>query len=283
MINRKFHENRYCFLITVWLIFIGTLGCSADARALEENPAKSATKMALIPAGEFLMGSNERNMDRSPAHLIDLKAYFIDLYEVTNRQYEAFILDDGYQTEALWSKAGWEFIQRNGIDRPLGLERNRYNSPDQPVVGVSWYEADAYARWANKRLPTEAEWEKAARGTDGRKYPWGNEIDFSRIGYSMADSSRTLPVGSFPSGVSPYGLHDCAGNVSEWVADRYDRTYYSRSPRKNPIGPKTGDFRVLRGSAWGGLRFQMQCAYRASYPPDYRGFRVGFRCARDAE
>ncbi len=282
MINRKLHEKRYCFLITVSLIFIGTLGCSAD-RTPEESRAKPIANMALIPAGEFLMGSHETNTDRSPAHLIDLKAYFIDLYEVTNHQYEEFILDGGYQTEALWSKAGWEFIQSKSIDRPLGFERNRYNGPDQPVIGVSWYEADAYARWAKKRLPTEAEWEKAARGTDGRKYPWGNEMDFSRIGYSMANSYRTLPVGSFPSGVSPYGLHDCAGNVSEWVADRYDKAYYSRSPRKNPIGPKTGEFQVLRGGAWGGLRFQMQCAYRASYPPDYRGFRIGFRCARDGE
>ena len=282
MANGKLHEI-HCCLAMVLIIFIGMLSCNPDAPIPENNKDKTIINMALIPAGEFLMGSNEADVDRSPAHFVYLKGYFIDLYEVTNRQYEGFILNGGYQTEALWSKTGWEFIQRNGIDRPLGLEQNRYNGPSQPVVGVSWYEADAYARWANKRLPTEAEWEKAARGTDSRKYPWGNEMDFSHIGYSMADSSRTLPVGSFPSGVSPYGLHDCAGNVSEWVADRYDQTYYSRSPRKNPIGPKTGDFRVLRGGAWGGLRFQMQCAYRASYPPDYRGFRVGFRCAREAE
>ena len=251
--NMKLHKIDSSFLITVSLIFMGMLSVGLEASASETETADDTTNtesagadppadMVLIPASEFQMG------DGSPAALIDLPAYFIDVYEVTNREYEEFILADGYQTEALWSKAGWAFIQSNGIDRPLGLDRNRYNGPDQPVVGVSWYEADAYARWANKRLPMEVEWEKAARGTDGRKYPWENEMDFSRIGYSMADNRRTFPVGSFPSSVSPYGLHDCAGNVSEWVADnfsewltdRYDKTYDSRSPRKNPTGPKNG-------------------------------------------
>ena len=263
VIHMKKQKIDSSFLITVSLIFIGMLSVGLTASASESAGADPAADMVLIPAGEFQMG------DGSAAALIDLPAYFIDMYEVTNREYEEFILADGYQTESLWSKVGWSFIQSNGIDRPLGLGRNRYNGPDHPVVGVSWYEASAYARWANKRLPTSAEWEKAARGTEGQRYPWGDEMDFSRIGYSMADSTRTLPVGSFPSGASPYGLQDCAGNISEWVSDRHDKA--------------TGDFRILRGGAWGGLRFQMECSYRSWYPPDYRGLQVGFRCARDAD
>ncbi len=263
VIHMKKQKNDSSFLITVSLIFMGMLSVGLEASDSESAGADPAADMVLIPAGEFQMG------DGSAAALVDLPAYFIDVYEVTNREYEEFILADGYQTESLWSKVGWSFIQSNGIDRPLGLGRNRYSGPDQPVVGVSWYEASAYARWADKRLPTSAEWEKAARGTEGRRYPWGDEMDFSRIGYSMADSTRTLPVGSFPSGASPYGLQDCASNISEWVSNRYDKA--------------TGDFRILRGGAWGGLRFQLECSYRSWYPPGYRGLQVGFRCARDAE
>ena len=156
------------------------------------------------PEGEFVMGSQEEGTDRYPAHSVHLDAYYIDQYEVTNSQYEQFILQGGYQKKNFWSEQGWRFIQENEIDRPLGIEKTRYNGPNQPVVGVSWYEAEAYARWTNKRLPTEAEWEKAARGVDGRRYPWGNQMDFSRIVYSMVDNRRTFPVGSFPAGVSPY-------------------------------------------------------------------------------
>ena len=280
----KLTPKIYSFLPSSCLQRLGmVLILSAIIYGCHQEKPPSADEMCLIPRGEFLMGSQEERTNQYPAHSVYLDTYYIDQYEITNSQYEMFILQGGYQKKSFWSEEGWQFIQENDIDRPLGLEKARYNGPHHPVVGVSWYEADAYARWAKKRLPTEAEWEKAARGKDGRKYPWGNNMDFSRIGYSMANSSRTLPVGSFSSGISPYGLQDCAGNVSEWVADRYDRTYYSYSPRNNPTGPKTGEFRVLRGGAWGGLRFQMQCVYRASYPPDYRGFRVGFRCARDPE
>ena len=232
--------------------------------------AQTDSDMILIPAGEFIMGEQHPALDRLPQETINLYAFYIDQYEVTNSQYEQFILADGYQNREFWSEAGWQFIQANKIDRPLGLDRVFYNAPNRPVVGVSWYEAQAFAKWAGKRLPTETEWEKAARGTDGRIYPWGNEMDWKRVGYHL-HNQRTWDVGRYPKGKSPYGVHDCASNVAEWVADMPDQTDSDQPER------------VTRGGAWGAIRFEMQCAHRASEAPEYRGLRIGFRCARDAE
>ena len=232
--------------------------------------AQTDGDMVLIPTSEFIMGEEDAHPDRLPRQTIDLPAFYIDPYEVTNSQYEQFILADGYQKRELWSEAGWRFIQATKIDRPLGLDRVFYNAPNQPVVGVSWYEAEAYAKWADKRLPTEAEWEKAARGTDGRIFPWGNEMDWKRVGYRL-HNQRTWDVGSYPKGKSPYGVHDCASNVAEWVANMPDETD-SDDPQ-----------RVVRGGAWGSIRFEMECAHRTFDKPEYRGLRIGFRCARDAE
>ena len=216
------------------------------------------------------MGEQNPALNRLPRKTINLYAFYIDQYEVANSQYEPFILADGYQNRELWSEAGWQFIQANKIDRPLGLDRALYDAPNQPVVGVSWYEAQAYAKWAGKRLPTEAEWEKAARGTDGRIFPWGNEMDWTRVGYRLLNR-RTWDVGSYPKGKSPYGVHDCASNVAEWVADMPDQTD-SDQPQH-----------IVRGGAWGAIRFEMQCTHRTFEKPDYRGLRIGFRCARNAE
>ena len=232
--------------------------------------AQTDDDMILIPAGEFIMGEQNPALNRLPRKTINLYAFYIDQYEVANSQYEPFILADGYQNRELWSEAGWQFIQANKIDRPLGLDRALYNTPNQPVVGVSWYEAQAYAKWAGKRLPTEAEWEKAARGTDGRIFPWGNEMDWTRVGYRLLNR-RTWDVGSYPKGKSPYGVHDCASNVAEWVADMPDQTD-SDQPQH-----------IVRGGAWGAIRFEMQCTHRTFEKPDYRGLRIGFRCARNAE
>ena len=171
---------------------------------------------------------------------------------------------------------------KNQIDRPLGFGRQFYNEPDQPVAGVSWHEVAAYARWAGQRLPTEAEWEKAARGTDGRMYPWGNEMDFSRISYRLVGGRRTSLVGSHLAGASPYGVLDMAGNVCEWVSDWYGEAYYKNSPKKNPQGPLKGEFRVLRGGSFGSNRNQVQCVYRGFEKPDFTAFHIGFRCAKAA-
>jgi formylglycine-generating enzyme required for sulfatase activity len=148
------------------------------------------------------------------------------------------------------------------------------------VVGISWHEAEAFCRFIGKRLPTEAEWEKAARGTNGRKYPWGDQWDASRANSGESKLGKTVAVGSYPMGVSPFGVHDLAGNVWEWVQDWYDMGYYQRSPERNPLGPSTGQTKVLRGGAWYVNSSFMRAAGRFDLTLDKRMVTIGFRCAR---
>ncbi len=231
--------------------------------------SKDGSELIMIPAGEFLMGSNDYDNEK-PSHRVYLNAYYIGKYEVTNEQFARFVNETGYNAGGSW--------------------KEYYNSgtADHPVVCVSWNDAVAYCDWANLRLPTEAEWEKAARGTDGRKYPWGNEWDVERCNWSegpelsgMANiySGRgTLPVGSFSSGESPYGCLDMAGNVWEWCSDWYGENYYSQSPSSNPVGPGSGEYRILRGGSWSADNPDyLRCANRGGGYPDLRlsyGFRV---------
>lgn len=240
--------------------------------------------MVLIPAGDFIMGtdSEQANVDQKPAHKVHLDAFYIDKHEVANAQYEEFILAGGYKSKKLWTREGWDFIQNNQIKTPLKYRQNKISTePDHPVIGISWYEADAYAKWVGKRLPTEAEWEKTARGTDLRFYPWGNHMDFSKLNY-FPHVTRVLAVGSFPQGASPYGVMDMAGNVWEWTADWYSESYYDRTPKTNPKGPSNGEYRVLRGGAWDSIRRQLQCTYRYYEKENYQNYTIGFRCAKDA-
>ncbi len=212
-------------------------------KPLTEIIGKDGAPMVLIPAGEFQMGSNYGDGDEKPVHTVYLDAFYIDKYEVTNAQYKKFMDATGYKAPEYWN------------DPDL-------NKPDHPVVGVSWYDAVAYAEWAGKRLPTEAEWEKAARGgLVGKRYPWGDSISHDDANYDGTGGKDrweyTSPVGSFaPNG---YGLYDMAGNVWEWCSDwyyrfyyfsLYYRFYYFRSPRANPRGPDSGTIKVLRGGSW---------------------------------
>jgi iron(II)-dependent oxidoreductase len=278
--QRKVLSN-LSFLLAILLIF-GT-GCTKKKEEIEQpiqpEPTiigKDSAEMILIPAGEFIMGSpeDEGEANERPRHTVFLDDFYIDKYEVTNAQYEQFMEATEHRAPKYWGNE----------------EYKEFNQPDHPVVGVSWHDAVAYAAWAGKRLPTEAEWEKAARGTDGRKYPWGNEWDSSKCnskdsndGYEYtAPVDRRFP--SFPSGASPYayGVMDMAGNVWELCADWYDNKYYRQSPKKNPKGPDSGSMRVLRGGAWiHSTTYFLRCAFRYSYGPTSTDDFVGFRCAQD--
>lgn len=234
--------------------------------------------MVLVPAGEFTMGTDDPNApaDQRPARKVNVDAFYIDKHEVTNAQFKEFILADGYNKRKYWTKEGWNFIQKKRfyyiyptketyrIDKPLGFEENSIStSPDHPVIGVSWYEAAAYAKWSGKRLPTEMEWEKAARGTDARLYPWGNMFDYSKLNH-FPHYEKLMSVGSFLAGSSPYGALDMAGSVAEWCEDDIH-------------GEKT---KAVRGGGWNSIRTQLQCTSRESQLPTYRSYTYGFRCAK---
>jgi len=246
---------------------------------------KDGARMRLIPAGDFEMGDhfNEGSSNERPVHTVYVDAFYMDVYEVTNAMYADFLNDVGKHKGDdgnTWLDIGDgdELIELVG-----GQYRPKSGYEDHPVIEVSWYGAVAYAEWAGKRLPTEAEWEKAARGgLVGKRYPWGDEIshdDANYYGIGGKDQwNRTSPVGSFaPNG---YGLYDMTGNVWEWCSDWYDSNYYSSSPlRENPRGPSTGSHRVCRGGSWGlapGSRLRV--AYRGYGEPGNSDYDIGFRC-----
>lgn len=232
--------------------------------------------MVYVPAGEFLMGSSNADRDEKPEHHVTLDAFWIDRTEVTNAQFARFLNDQGNQTEGGVTSLDVRSPDC-GIEAAGSVFRPKAGWEELPAANVSWYGAQAYATWVGGRLPTEAEWEKAARGTDGRTYPWGNgEPNSTRANFS-ADAGAPVAVGSYPAGASPYGALDMAGNMWEWVADWYGEGYYAQSPARNPQGPDSGEARVLRGGSFYNSEDLMRCARRNSYGP-YYGYRyIGFR------
>jgi formylglycine-generating enzyme required for sulfatase activity len=229
------------------------------------------------------MGSPEGigNDDEHPEHTVYLDDFLIGKYEVTNSQYAEFLNAMGKDEDDAGHQlvnVGIASIQfRNEIYSALkGWE-------DSPVVGVSWYGAKAYAEWEGGRLPTEAEWEKAARGTDGRQWPWGDSWEIGRCNSWESGLHRPVAVGSFPTGASPYGVHDMAGNVFERVADWYQEDYYEVSPLRNPKGPELGAFRVLRSGSWVELGNGCRTAFKIGQGPEDTDSDTGFRIAKDAE
>ena len=227
------------------------------------------------------MGSEEGDTDEVPVHTVSLDGFWIDWFEVTNIQFVDFLNEQGNQTEGgvTWLDLEDEdcLIRRVGADDRFETDR-----PNHPVIEVSWYGAAAYCKWAGARLPTEAEWEFAARGTDGRKYPWGDDApDCDRAQYGHCDGGL-VEVRTKPEGASPYGALDMAGNAWEWVADRYASNYDSSSPSENPVGPSAGGSRVVRGGSWyHGPRFARSTS-RFGFAPGASEDYVGFRCARGA-
>ncbi len=259
---------------------------------------KDGMLLLYVPAGNFLMGSSDSDSqassDEKPQHTVYLDAFWIDKTEVTNVQFQKFEDATSYQTDA--EKRGWSYLfnpssgnweQTNGADwrHPQGPTSSVSGLETHPVVNVSWDDAEAYCQWAGRRLPTEAEWEKTARGPstgsgDGRIYPWGNASPDSPLLNFGGNVGGTTEVGSHLSGASPYGALDMAGNVWEWVNDWYDSSYYSSSPSANPHGPTSGDSRVLRGGSWGSGAQYVRVAYRIWYVPDVQNGNFGFRCSR---
>jgi len=234
---------------------------------VEATPTKEpeiSDRMVTVPAGSFIMGCDTGELDEQPPHEVDLPAFEIDQFEVTNADFARFVEATGYQTDA--EKEG---LSRNWRDAAKGKD-------DHPAVYVSWNDAQAFCQWLGKRLPAEAEWEKAARGTDGRLYPWGNDYDPSKLNGKDSGIRGTAPVGSFPEGVSPYEVFDMAGNVWEWTADWYE-PYPGCTFQSDYFGQK---YRVLRGGGWFETAEWVRTAVRNANSEIAANDDLGFRCAR---
>jgi len=278
------------------IVAIATVGCAHPGR----TPAPAATsridrtgiRQVWVPPGSFTMGTDDAALvaireqappkwvarelpSEQPAHEVRLTAgYWIDAYEVTNASYGAFVDGGGYERREYWSEAGWSWLakqQRGALPASCpGTE------PDHPRRCITWYEAEAYATWRGGRLPTEAEWEFAARGPDSRIYPWGNAFDSGRC--NVVDGTGPTPVGTYADGVSWVGAYDMAGNAMEWVSDWLDVGYYASSAVDDPSGPVAGTIKVEKGGWWGANPFVARSAYRHyEDPPEYADKHIGVR------
>ena len=256
----------------------------------QERVAKWKTKeeMVLVPAGEFLMGSDKKTdrlayRSEIPQRSVYLDAFMIGKYEVTALEYLKFVLATDRLPQLDWRYDGGNFQD---------------TMAHHPIMHVNWYDADAYCKWAGKRLPTEAEWEKAARGVDGRLFPWGSEYagptraNFGRTGLSGPVRDRPerlllyppiISVDKYENALSPYGLYQTIGNVAEWVSDWYDQDYYKTAPGRNPKGPETGSQKAFRGGGWMDSTTTMRAAMRNGTDPKTKINWMGFRCAQDVK
>ena len=251
-----------------------------------------------------------RHADEQPARSVKLRAFAIDRYEVTNARYRRF-LDDMLEnddhsrchphepkgkdhTPRYWTNYN-PLLDDAGYAKTTPFDGDTFTKDNHPVVGVDWFDAYAYAAWAGKRLPTEAEWEAAARGVDGRRWPWGDSWQWGRantggetkgmdvwtVGFEKDGFIYSSPIGNYVDGRSPLGCDDMAGNVAEWCADWYDVDYYCNAPRANPRGPDSGRLRSVRGGSSRSVPSSVRCAKRFSREPRFRNFDLGFRCAKD--
>ena len=242
-----------------------------DVVQMEPEPSSGeqpvVEEMVEIPAGPFIRGTGSGGFDEQPERTIYLDAFAIDRYEVTNHQYQQFIAATGHR------KSGPPSRYAKSIGRMRGV--------NQPVVYVSWDDASEYCKWKGKRLPTEAEWEKAMRGTDGRLWPWGNQERSNGANWARVQDGYEVsaPVGTFSSDRSPFGVMDGAGNVMEWVSDWYGETYYREAPERNPPSPEYGTYRVLRGGGYTTTGADIRVTSRSKMMQDFRDETIGFRCA----
>jgi formylglycine-generating enzyme required for sulfatase activity len=243
----------------------------ADTTDIQQLRKNTPAGMVFIPAGSFMMGSplGEGRKDEHPQHRVNLDHFYMDAYEVTNAKYKEFCDATGNPYPAATS--GWD-------------ENYFLDYPDHPVINVSWHDAVAYAAWAGKRLPTEAEWEYACRAGTEAGFAVGSNLDHDYVNYSGEEGrdrwERTSPVGSFPS--NEWGLFDMHGNVQEWCSDFYNERYYTDSPTDNPKGPELGYYRVLRGGSYKTRNTEyLRPAQRSFYSPSDRADTIGFRCVKD--
>ena len=244
---------------------VASIGCNPPVSTIDAG-SDAGSDMVLVPGGAFFMGCNAAldmacSADEMPAHMVTVSAFQIEITEVTNAAYGECV-------------AAHACTPSNGAGNTL---------PTYPVVGVDDAQAAAYCAFRGRRLPTEAEWEKAARGTDRRVYPWGNAMPNCDLANSYGCSGTAEPVGSHPTGASPYGVLDIAGNVEEWVADWYDPSYYASAPTSDPQGPATGTHRVRRGGTFRYVVPFLRCSNRGDMDPPGATPNLGFRCARSVQ
>lgn len=275
------HIRFITFGLLLILLPMNGLGIVQAANTLTPTfTGKDGAPMALIPEGPFHMGvphaARDGGVDERPNHKVFLKSFYMDLYEVTNGRYLQFITDTGHRAP------------QHPTDAHLGLWKGNMmpeSVKDLPVINVDWFDSDTYCRWAGKRLPTEAEWEKAAKGDNDWRFAWGDveptteHANFNQLAWR--GEATLVQVGIYEKGKSPYGIYDVAGNVWEWVSDWYQVDYYSQSPTHNPQGPESGKYKALRSSGWQGETPQMRVFTRIKSLPNDRNNSTGFRCAKN--
>jgi len=231
--------------------------------SVRENP------MVLIPAGPFIMGADKGGVDEAPKRTVYLDGYEINQFEVTQFHYGEFVLATSHRSPLSRYVKNIDYL----------------NNANQPVVYVSWSDAYDYCQWRGERLPSEAEWEKAARGLDGNTFPWEGEPQATFANFKgISDKGVfTMTIGSYEMDKSPFSIYDMAGNIREWVQDWYEEQYYHHAPERNPIGPKFGEMKVMRGSSWIDSQMAGRTSFRLKMVPAYRDTAVGFRCAKSIE
>jgi formylglycine-generating enzyme required for sulfatase activity len=235
----------------------------------DPNEQPIPEEAVLIPEGPFIRGTDQGGFDEQPQRTLHLSAFMIDKYEVTNSQYSAFVAATGHRKSGPPSRYAKNMARMRGVN--------------QPVVYVSWDDAQAYCQWKQRRLPTEAEWEKAMRGTNGQLWPWGSVEVPSAANWARVDDGFEIaaPVGRFKSDVSPFGVRDGAGNVIEWVDDWYQENAYREASETNPRSPEHGTYKVLRGAGYTSSGSDLRITSRNKMVPDFRDETIGFRCAQD--